>query len=432
MNVLIVGSGGREHAMAWQVTQFHPIKHVFVAPGNAGTALETNVTNVDIAVTDIKALINFATQEKIDLTIIGPEAPLAVGIVDQFEQAGLACFGPNQQAAQLEASKAFSKHFMARHHIPTARYQTFTDYQQAADYINQQSTPLVIKADGLAAGKGVVIAQTKEEALTTAQRMLTGETLSGAGTQIVVEEFLAGEEISFIAVCDGEHVLPLATSQDHKARDNGDQGPNTGGMGAYSPAPCVNTNIHEKIMQQVIHPTLNGLAADGIVYKGFLYAGLMLLPNGELRVLEFNCRLGDPETEPLMMRLKTSLAVICLAAVKGQLNHIQCQWDQRTALGVVMAAGGYPLEYQRGDVITGLDQVEDSNLKVFHAGTVLNQKNQVLTNGGRILCVTALGDTVTNAQQAAYMAVKKIHWQKVYFRTDIGYRAITHTESILS
>ena len=420
MKVMIIGGGGREHAMAWQIAQFKTIEKVWVAPGNAGTAQEAKIENVAIAVTDIKALIAHAQQHRIDLTLIGPEAPLAAGIVDQFTEQNLNCFGPTQQAAQLEASKAYSKDFMQQHGIPTARYQNFTDYTQAAEYIKQQPLPIVVKAAGLAAGKGVVIAHTHQQALNTAEEMLSGNAFDGAGREIVVEEFLQGEEASFIAVCDGQQALALASSQDHKARDDGDQGPNTGGMGAYSPAPCVTPEIHDRIMTEVIQPTLQGMVEQGTPYRGFLYAGLMLLPNGELRVLEFNCRLGDPETQPLMMRLKTNLAEICLAAIQGTLQQSVLQWEARTALGVVMAAGGYPQQYQTGDVITGLDTINDFNVKVFHAGTKLDEAQQIQTNGGRVLCVTALGETLSSAQAAAYRTVKQIHWPHAFFRTDIG------------
>ena len=425
MKVLIIGGGGREHAMAWQIAQSPHITQLFVAPGNAGTQLETKVDNVNIDSNDIPALIDFAKKQAITLTIVGPEAPLATGIVDQFEGAHLACFGPTRAAAQLESSKAYSKDFMKRHAIPSADYQSFTAYEAAAHYISQQNMPIVIKADGLAAGKGVVIAHSEHEALQTARQFLAGECLSGAGHQIVVEEYLVGEEASFIAVCDGEHVLALASSQDHKARDNNDQGPNTGGMGAYSPAPCVSAELHERIMQEVMYPTVQGLAAEGISYRGFLYAGLMLLPDGQLRVLEFNCRLGDPETQVLMLRLKSNLAEICSAAMRSELDRIALQWDPRTALGVVMAAGGYPQQYDTGDVITGLEQIQGPHIKVFHAGTKLTADQQVLTQGGRVLCVTALGDNVQQAQQQAYAAVHKVQWRNAYYRTDIGYRALS-------
>lgn len=421
MKVLIIGSGGREHALGWQVAQDEKVTDVFVAPGNAGTALEAKLTNVAIDVLDIPALLAFAQTNSIELTIVGPEAPLVEGIVDAFEAAGLACFGPTKAAAQLEGSKAFTKDFLARHQIPTAEYQNFTEIEPAKAYVQDKGTPIVIKADGLAAGKGVIIALSEAEAFTAIDDMLAGNAFGEAGHRVVIEEFLQGEEASFIVMVDGEQVLPLATSQDHKARDDGDQGPNTGGMGAYSPAPVVTPEIHQRAMAEVIMPTVRGMNAEGNRYRGFLYAGLMIAQDGTPKVLEYNCRFGDPETQPIMMRLKSNLADLCLAAIQGKLDQVQCQWDKRAALGVVLAAGGYPESYRKGDAISGLDNV--SHAKVFHAGTK-QQDNQVVTNGGRVLCVTALGDTVQEAQQLAYQATKSISWDNVYCRNDIGHRAI--------
>ena len=426
MNVLIIGNGGREHALAWKAAQDDQISQVFVAPGNAGTASESKVTNVDIDVLNLQGLVTFAKQENIKLTIVGPEAPLVAGVVDQFEAAGLAIFGPHQAAAQLEGSKAFTKDFLARHHIPTAAYQNFTEIEPAKQYVKQQGTPIVVKADGLAAGKGVILAQTEQEAFDAIDDMLAGNAFGEAGHRVVIEEFLTGEEASFIVMVDGKNILPLATSQDHKARDNGDTGPNTGGMGAYSPAPVVTPDIHDRAMNEVIIPTVEGMAAEGTPYTGFLYAGLMIDADGTPKVLEYNCRFGDPETQPILMRLQSSLVSLCLAGTQGQLNNVDVDWDSRTALGVVMAAGGYPASYRKGDEITGMNQVADA--KVFQAGT-LNINGKTLTNGGRVLCVTALGDTAKQAQQQAYAAVKAIHWPDTYYRTDIGYRAIAREET---
>lgn len=422
MKILIVGGGGREHALAWKSAQSERVEQVFVAPGNAGTALESNTHNVDIAADDISGLLDFAQTQSIDLTIVGPEVPLVAGIVDAFEAAGLRCFGPTKAAAQLEASKAFTKDFLQRHQIPTARYQTFTEVDSATRYIREHGTPIVIKADGLAAGKGVVIASDEAEAIVTVEDMLSGNAFGDAGHRVVLEEFLQGEEASFIVIADGESVLALASSQDHKARDDGDQGPNTGGMGAYSPAPVVTPELHERIMQTVIKPTLRGMQQEGHRYRGFLYAGLMISVDGEIKVLEYNCRLGDPETQPILLRLQTDLIDLCLAGLEGTLEQMTVQWDQRPALGVVMAAGGYPQAYRKGDVIFGLEQnFPDS--KVFHAGTATRDA-QIITSGGRVLCVTALGDNVRQAQQNAYAAAQQIHWEEVYYRSDIGYRAI--------
>ena len=423
MKVLIVGGGGREHALAWKIAQDANVQQVFVAPGNAGTALENKVSNIAINVDQITELADFAQQNAIDLTVIGPEAPLVEGIVDTFQAQGLACFGPSKAAAQLEGSKAFSKDFLKRHNIPTAAYENFTDIDAATAYIQQQGAPIVVKADGLAAGKGVILAETEAQAIGAVKDMLAGNAFGEAGHRVVIEEFLLGEEASFICMVDGKNVLPMATSQDHKARDNGDLGPNTGGMGAYSPAPVVTESMHQAIMEQVIYPTVNGLASEGMPYTGFLYAGIMIDPKGNPKVLEYNCRFGDPETQPIMMRLKSNLAELCLAALDQKLSNATIEWDSRASLGVVLAAGGYPNQYRKGDVISGLPKVEDDDSKVFHAGTQ-NQGDDIVTHGGRILCATALGGTVLEAQQKAYELVNQIQWDEVYFRTDIGYRAI--------
>ncbi len=423
MNVLIIGSGGREHALAWKCAQSQDVDEVFVAPGNAGTELERKVRNRDVAADDIDGLIDLANKENIALTIVGPEAPLVAGIVDRFNAAGLPCFGPTAAAAQLEGSKAFSKDFLARHKIPTAAYGNFSELDAALRYIREQGAPIVIKADGLAAGKGVVVAMTLEEAEQAATDMLAGNKFGDAGARIVVEEFLDGEEASFMIVTDGLEVLPLATSQDHKARDEGDTGPNTGGMGAYSPAPVVTSEIEERIMDEVIRPTLKGMQDDGTPYLGFLYAGLMIMADGTPKVIEFNCRMGDPETQPILMRLKSDLAKICFATLEGTLGQQTAEWDDRAALGVVMAAGGYPEKYAKGMAITGLAEADSKTQKVFHAGTT-SKDNIVLTSGGRVLCVVGLGKTVKDAAQQAYAAVDKISWDDVYVRRDIGHRAI--------
>jgi phosphoribosylamine---glycine ligase len=423
MKILIVGSGGREHALAWKAKQSNKVEKVFVAPGNAGTALEPGVENVAIAVDDIAGLLTFAQQQVIDLTIIGPEIPLVLGVVDSFQAAGLKCFGPSAKAAQLEGSKSFCKDFMIRHHIPTAAYQSFTDKDLAIAYIKQQGAPIVVKADGLAAGKGVIVAQTEAEAIAAVEDMLSGNVFGEAGNRVVVEEFLQGEEASFIVIADGKHALPMATSQDHKARDNGDLGPNTGGMGAYSPAPVVTPQIHQKVMRDVIEPTLKGMAADGLPYTGFLYAGLMISPDGSVKVLEYNCRFGDPETQPIMMRLKSDLIDLCEAALAGNLNKTSSDWDERAALGVVLAAGGYPDVYQKGAAISGLPSTETNDSKVFHAGTQ-QQGNDIVTAGGRVLCACALGDDIQQAQTLAYVLAKQIRWEGIYYRTDIGFKAI--------
>ncbi|MEQ1558412.1 MAG: phosphoribosylamine--glycine ligase [Methyloglobulus sp.] len=423
MKILIVGSGGREHALAWKVKQSPKVAEVFVAPGNAGTAIEAGVENIDISVTDIHGLLAFAQAEQIDLTIIGPEVPLTMGIVDRFKEAGLHCFGPTAKAAQLEGSKSYCKDFMVRYNIPTAKYQSFTDQEQAIAYIKSQGAPIVVKADGLAAGKGVVVAQTVQEAVNAVEDMLSGNVFGAAGSRVVVEEFLQGEEASFIVIADGKQALAMATSQDHKARDNGDQGPNTGGMGAYSPAPVVTPDIHHRVMQEVIAPTLAGMATDGHPYTGFLYAGLMISPDGAIKVLEYNCRFGDPETQPIMMRLKSDLVELCEAALAGNLDKTTSDWDDRAALGVVMAAGGYPDTYQQGAVISGLPEQEADGVKVFHAGTQAGG-DAIVTAGGRVLCACALGETIKEAQIKAYGLAKNIHWDNVYYRTDIGFKAI--------
>ena len=423
MKVLVIGNGGREHALAWKAAQSPLVTKVFVAPGNAGTALEADLENINIKATDIAGLLNFAQEQQIDLTIVGPEAPLVIGIVDSFQKAGLKIFGPSKAAAQLEGSKAFTKDFLARHNIPTAEYQNFTEIEPAIAYIRQKGAPIVIKADGLAAGKGVIVAMTLKEAEDAVHDMLAGNAFGDAGHRVVIEEFLDGEEASFIVMVDGEHVEPMATSQDHKRVGDGDTGLNTGGMGAYSPAPVVTDDVFTKVMEQVIYPTVNGMAQEGNVYVGFLYAGLMIDKQGNPKVIEFNCRFGDPETQPIMMRMQSDLVELCLAAVEGKLNTIKSKWDPRPALGVVLAAGGYPGDYNTKDVILGLSSETNQNCKIFHAGTSL-ENGQVYTNGGRVLCVTALGNTVSDAQQYAYEQLKNIYWHGCYYRHDIGYRAI--------
>ena len=423
MKILIVGSGGREHALAWKAKQSPKVEKVFVAPGNPGSALEPGIENKAIAVDDIAGLLAFAQAEQIDLTIIGPEIPLVLGIVDRFEEAGLKCFGPKAKAAQLEGSKTFCKDFMIRHNIPTAHYQSFTDKEQAINYIREQGAPIVVKADGLAAGKGVIVAQTEQEAIDAVEDMLSGNVFGEAGNRVVIEEFLEGEEASFIVIADGKHALPMATSQDHKARDNGDKGPNTGGMGAYSPAPVVTPAIYDMVMRDVINPTLKGLADDGLPYTGFLYAGLMIANDGTVKVLEYNCRFGDPETQPIMMRMKRDLVELCEAALIGDLDKTSTEWDERAALGVVLAAGGYPDAYQKGDVISGLPSEEQADRKIFHAGTQ-QRGDDIVTSGGRVLCAVALGDTILEAQTKAYELADSIHWNNIYYRTDIGFKAI--------
>ncbi|BEN80868.1 phosphoribosylamine--glycine ligase [Serratia marcescens] len=423
MNILIIGNGGREHALAWKAAQSPLADKVYVAPGNAGTALEANLENVAIAATDIPALVAFAQSHDIGLTIVGPEAPLVIGVVDAFQAAGLKIFGPSQAAAQLEGSKAFTKDFLARHRIPTAEYENFTEVEPALAYVRRKGAPIVIKADGLAAGKGVIVAMTLQEAEEAVRDMLAGNAFGDAGHRIVVEEFLDGEEASFIVMVDGENVVPMATSQDHKRVGDGDTGPNTGGMGAYSPAPVVTDEIHQRAMDQVIWPTVRGMAAEGNTYVGFLYAGLMISADGQPKVIEFNCRFGDPETQPIMLRLRSDLVELCLAGAEGRLNEKSSDWDERPALGVVLAAGGYPGDYRNGEVIQGLPQQESADGKVFHAGTHL-QGDDVVTSGGRVLCVTALGDTVAQAQQRAYQLAEGIQWPGSFCRKDIGYRAI--------
>ena len=423
MNILIIGNGGREHALAWKASQSPLADKVFVAPGNAGTALEPVLENVDIAATDIAGLLAFAKSHDIGLTIVGPEAPLVIGVVDAFRAAGLKIFGPTQEAAQLEGSKAFTKDFLARHNIPSADYQNFTEIEPALTYLRSKGAPIVIKADGLAAGKGVIVAMTLKEAEDAVHDMLAGNAFGDAGHRIVIEEFLDGEEASFIVMVDGSNVLPMATSQDHKRVGDGDSGPNTGGMGAYSPAPVVTDEIHQRVMDQVIWPTVRGMAAENNTYTGFLYAGLMISADGQPKVIEFNCRFGDPETQPIMLRLRSDLVDLCLAGAEGRLGDKTSEWDPRPSLGVVLAAGGYPADYKTGDVIHGLPLEEVPDGKVFHAGTRL-QDERVVTNGGRVFCVTALGKTVEAAQARAYDLAKDIHWEGSFCRKDIGYRAI--------
>ena len=429
MKVLVIGGGGREHALAWKLAQDENVESVLLAPGNAGTGSEPKMQNFSILVEDIDALLVLAKAENVELTIVGPETPLVMGVVDRFTEAGLRCFGPSAGAAQLEGSKVFTKDFLVRQHIPTGAYQSFTDADKACAYIAKVGAPIVIKADGLAAGKGVIVANTVEQACAAACDMLVDNKFGNAGARVVVEEFLAGEEASFIVMVDGKNILPLATSQDHKARDNGDTGPNTGGMGAYSPAPVVTPDVFDQVMLKIIEPTVAGMAADGLPYTGFLYAGLMIGNDGIARVIEYNCRFGDPETQPIMMRLKSNLAALCVAALEGRLDQVSADWDSRVALGVVMAAGGYPESYSKGDEIVGLTEADANSVKVFHAGTILDDK-LVVTNGGRVLCVTALGDSVTEAQRLAYEAVDKISWNDVYVRTDIGHRAIVRENTV--
>ena len=427
MKVLVVGSGGREHALAWKCAQSESVTEVLVAPGNAGTELEPKLRNVPVRADNIDKLLELATSEAIGLTIIGPEGPLVAGVVDRFKEQGLPCFGPTANAAQLEGSKAFTKEFLERHNIPTAAYQSFTELEPALEYIRSLGAPIVVKADGLAAGKGVIVATTVEQAEQAATDMLSAHAFGDAGNLIVVEEFLQGEEASFIVMTDGKTILPLATSQDHKARDEGDTGPNTGGMGAYSPAPVITPKLEARIMDEVIQPTLDGLKADGIDYLGFLYAGLMIAADGTPRVLEFNCRFGDPETQPILARLNSDLVDLCKAAVDGKLANKSIDWDPRAALGVVMAAGGYPTSYRKGDRIDGLPEVIGMEGKVFHAGTAIDG-NDVVTSGGRVLCVVGLGDTVAQARDAAYAQTEQISWDDHFFRRDIGHRAIAREE----
>jgi phosphoribosylamine--glycine ligase len=422
MNVLIIGNGGREHALAWKAAQSSQVDTVFVAPGNAGTALDSGIENVAIAINDFAALANFAQTNNVGLTIVGPEAPLVEGVVDYFNERNLPCFGPSKGAAQLEGSKAFTKDFLARHNIPTGSYQNFTELEPALAYLREQGAPIVVKADGLAAGKGVIVAETLEQAEDAVRDMLSGNAFGDAGCRVVIEEFLEGEEASFIVMVDGENILPMATSQDHKRVGDGDTGPNTGGMGAYSPAPVVTPAIHQRIMDEVIIPTVRGMASEGNRYTGFLYAGLMINASGEPKVIEYNCRFGDPETQPIMLRLQSDIVALCLAAIDGKLDSTHADWDPRPAVGVVLAAGGYPSAYNKGDVISGIPD-GNSTGKVFHAGTQLENGNLV-TNGGRVLCATAMGDTVSAAQQLAYSIAKQIKWKDAFYRTDIAYRAI--------
>ncbi|MEQ6888690.1 phosphoribosylamine--glycine ligase [Halomonas sp. CS7] len=423
MKVLIIGGGGREHALAWKVAQSPRVETVFVAPGNAGTAREPGLKNVAIGVDDLDGLVAFARDEGVALTIVGPEAPLVEGVVDRFREAGLAIFGPTAGAAQLEGSKAFTKDFLARHAIPSADYRTFTAVEPALEYLAEKGAPIVIKADGLAAGKGVIVAMTAAEAEAAVRDMLEANAFGDAGARVVIEEFLEGEEASFIVMVDGETILPMATSQDHKRAFDGDAGPNTGGMGAYSPAPVVTDSVFARIMERVIRPTVQGMAEEGHAYTGFLYAGLMIDAEGNPKVIEYNCRFGDPETQPIMLRLRSDLAELCLAGARGELAGLACDWDPRPAVGVVLAAGGYPGSYRKGDAIDGLGAAEATGCKVFHAGTA-EQGGQVVTAGGRVLCVTALGDDVGAARDLAYRGVAEIAWPEVLYRRDIAHRAI--------
>lgn len=427
MNVLIIGAGGREHALGWKVAQNPNVETVFVAPGNAGSALEPKLENVAIDVEDIQGLVAFAKDKNIELTIVGPEAPLVIGVVDAFQEAGLAIFGPTQAAAQLEGSKAFTKDFLARHAIPTGAYANFTEIEPALAYVREQGAPIVVKADGLAAGKGVIVAMTLEEAEDAIKDMLAGNAFGDAGSRVVIEEFLDGEEASFIVMVDGENVLPMATSQDHKRVGDKDTGPNTGGMGAYSPAPVVTQEIHNRIMEEVIYPTVRGMASEGNPYTGFLYAGLMIDKDGTPKVIEYNCRFGDPETQPIMMRMQSDMVELCQAAIDKKLDQVESKWDPRASIGIVLAAGGYPASYNKGDVISGLPTTEVEGEKVFHAGTA-DKDGNVVTNGGRVLCASALGNTVSEAQARAYELTKKISWDGMFHRNDIGYRAIAREQ----
>ncbi|MBB3167289.1 phosphoribosylamine--glycine ligase [Simiduia aestuariiviva] len=428
MNILIIGSGGREHALAWKAAQNPDVQKVFVAPGNAGTELEAKLENVAIEVMEFEKLATFAKANDVQLTIVGPEAPLVEGVVDFFSARGMRCFGPSKGAAQLEGSKAFTKDFLARHKIPTAEYQNFTEVEPALAYLRKQGAPIVVKADGLAAGKGVIVAETLAQAEDAVRDMLSGNAFGDAGCRVVIEEFLTGEEASFIVLVDGKNVLPMATSQDHKRVGDGDTGPNTGGMGAYSPAPVVTPEVHQRVMDQVIMPTVSGMAAEGNDYTGFLYAGLMIDAEGNPKVIEYNCRFGDPETQPIMLRLQSDLVALCNAALDGTLDQQETQWDSRAAIGIVLAAGGYPASYNKGDEISGLPESETEGEKIFHAGTQLVQ-GRVLTNGGRVLCATALGDTVSAAQARAYALAKGVSWSGSFCRSDIGYRAIAREQN---
>jgi len=428
MNVLVIGSGGREHALAWKAAQSTQVEKVYVAPGNAGTATEPKLENVAISIGDTAALIDFAKTQNIGLTIVGPEQPLVDGIVDAFQAEGLTIFGPSAKAAQLEGSKAFTKDFLARHDIPTGWYQNFTEIEPALAYVREKGAPIVIKADGLAAGKGVIVAMTLTEAEDAIKDMLAGNAFGDAGHRVVIEEFLDGEEASFIVMVDGKNVLAMATSQDHKRAYNNDEGPNTGGMGAYSPAPVVTAEIHQRIMDEVIYPTVEGMAKEDADYTGFLYAGLMIDATGTPKVIEYNCRFGDPETQPMMMRLKSDIVELCLSACAGELDKATIDFDPRPAVGVVLAAGGYPGSYGKGKVISGLDTNQHADRKTFHAGTA-QKDGDIVTAGGRVLCATALGETVTDAQQSAYSLLNEISWEEVQFRTDIAYRAIAREQS---
>lgn len=427
MNVLVIGSGGREHALAWKAAQNPNVETVYVAPGNAGTATEAGLENVAIDVMDFDKLAAFAKDNNCGLTIVGPEAPLVEGVVDFFAEKGLRAFGPSKGAAQLEGSKAFTKDFLARHQIPTAEYQNFTEVEPALAYLREKGAPIVVKADGLAAGKGVIVAETLEQAEEAVKDMLSGNAFGDAGCRVVIEEFLDGEEASFIVMVDGKNVVPMASSQDHKRVGDKDTGPNTGGMGAYSPAPVVTPEIHQRAMDEVIYPTVKGMAEEGNDYTGFLYAGLMIMADGTPKVIEYNCRFGDPETQPIMLRMKSDMVELCEAAIDGELAGKTTEWDERCAVGVVLAAGGYPASYNKGDVISGLPTEEVEGEKVFHAGTALKD-GDVVTSGGRVLCATALGNTVTEAQQRAYELTRKIDWKDVYFRNDIAYRAIAREQ----
>jgi phosphoribosylamine--glycine ligase len=423
MNVLVIGSGGREHALSWKAAQSPDVETVYVAPGNAGTDREAGLTNVAIGVGDFEALANFAEANNVGLTIVGPEAPLVDGIVDYFQSRKLRCFGPGKGAAQLEGSKAFTKDFLKRHNIPTADYGNFTELESALAYLRKKGAPIVVKADGLAAGKGVIVAETLDQAEEAVTDMLSGNAFGDAGCRVVIEEFLEGEEASFIVLVDGSNILPMATSQDHKRIGEGDTGPNTGGMGAYSPAPVVTPEVHQRVMEQVIQPTVAGMAAEGNDYVGFLYAGLMITDDGQPKVIEYNCRFGDPETQPIMMRLQSDLVALCNGALDGKLNSIEAVWDTRCAIGVVLAAGGYPGSYSNGKAISGLDSADSEDVKVFHAGTA-KEGDKVVTSGGRVLCVTALGDDIASAQKTCYAAAAGISWDGVTLRRDIGWRAI--------
>ncbi|ALS99834.1 phosphoribosylamine--glycine ligase [Lacimicrobium alkaliphilum] len=427
MKILIIGGGGREHALAWKAAQSEQVSKVYVAPGNAGTASEEKLENVAIGAEDVDGLLDFARNNQIELTIVGPEAPLVIGVVDKFTTAGLRCFGPTQGAAQLEGSKAFTKDFLARHQIPTGSYQTFTEINPAIEYVRQQGAPIVVKADGLAAGKGVIVAMNEADAEAAIRDMLADNAFGDAGSRVVIEEFLEGEEASFIVMVDGNNVLPFATSQDHKRVGDGDTGPNTGGMGAYSPAPVVTAEIHQRILDEVIYPTVKGMAAEGHPYTGFLYAGLMISKDGSPKVIEYNCRFGDPETQPIMLRLQSDLVTLCNQALDGRLDQAEIHFDPRAAVGVVLAAGGYPAGYAKGDEISGLGEGESDTAKVFHAGTRL-QEDKVVTSGGRVLCATALGETVSQAQQSAYQLASHISFKDMFCRKDIAWRAIAREQ----